>query len=622
MEKQFKIDKKHIIALFLIVSVLVVYWPVQHYEFVSYDDYTYIKSNRHIQDGWTGKSIRWAFTSADYDSWQPMTWLSWMLDYELYGLDPGGYHRTNLLLHIANSLLLFFILSSMTGAVWRCGFVAALFALHPLHVESVAWIAERKDVLSIFFGMLTFLAYLHYVKDRSVARYLLLLILFILGLMSKPMLVTLPFVLLLLDYWPLGRFAKPADDGFDQEGSLPRQNGKTRETVLFLFLEKTPLLLFSIISSFVTYFTQQHYGAMAAAESWPLATRLANAIVAYLIYIEKIVWPWPLAVFYPHPGSQPVWAIALSLLLLTAISVYVFVRRRAYAYLFTGWFWYIGTLVPVIGIVQVGEQAIADRYTYLPSIGLFMLLAWGLYGFAKGSSPRTRISALLGSGMILVFMLLSRQQVPYWQNSAALFDHALQVTTDNYVAHNNFGNILLEQGKLDEALIHFRKAAALKPENARFHRNIGLVLLRQGKSGEAAEAFLKAIRLDPRYGQAYFSLGDVYFSQRRFMEAAEQYEKTLHWQPDHAEAHNNLSMILMQNGQTAAAVRHCAAAIRVKPDFAEAWNNMGVALAYQGQLPLAVEHFENALNLKPDYVGARNNRDAVLKKMHAAGASE
>jgi protein O-mannosyl-transferase len=550
-----------IACLFLCAINLIVFWNVQHCGFV-YDDSFYVAKNTHLATGLTIDSIKWAFTSIDGGSYHPLTWLSWMGDYALYGLHAGGYHWTNLLLHIGNTLLLFLFLRRATGDVLRSGFVAALFAIHPLHVESVAWIAERKDTLSTFFWMLTMGAYLSYTENPSWRRYLPVTLFFVLGLMAKPMLVTLPFVLLLLDYWPLKRITF----------SLPQGLSMT------LIREKMPLILISIIFSAVTLYTQKEAGALLPIETLPLTSRIMNALVSCTTYIEKMFWPEGLSVFYPYRRIfMP--EVFLSVLLLAVISYLAFRRRRSQPYLAVGWLWYLGTLVPVIGLVQVGMQAMADRYTYVPMIGLFIMIAWGGADYFQ-NRPRGKI--LLAACALFVIAGLaatSWAQIAYWQNSVTLFANALRNSPHNHLAHSNLGVALKEQGDYLGALDHFQEAIRIRPNYAIAHDNMGSTYILQGRFVEGIRHLREAFRLDPKNLRIRRNLADALIINKAYGEAAELYRGLLTSEHDNAELYNNL----------------------------------GVALAGQGSIKEAMTCFEESLKIRPDYSQARENKDIVKK---------
>jgi len=448
-----------LLGLFLMILTFATFEQVRTYDFINYDDNRYITENQHVQSGLTLEGVTWAFTTTHAANWHPLTWLSHMLDCQLYGLNPSGHHLTNLVFHIASTLLLFLVLERMTGALWRSAFVAALFALHPLHVESVAWAAERKDVLSTFFWMLTMWTYVHYVERPGFNRYLLVLLSFVLGLLSKPMLVTLPFVLLLVDYWPLGRFQFGRLSG-DRRSHTPKSSdtGDQKSIVLRLIREKVPFFVLCAISSILTIFAQQKIGALGSLESYTLGSRIANASVSYVRYIEKMVWPRHLAVLYPYQQMLPIWKVLGSGLLLVGVSVLVIRAVRKHPYLGVGWFWYLGTLIPVIGLVQVGKQAMADRYTYVPLIGLFVMIAWGVPDLLAGWRFRKVVLSISTGLLLSLLMIVTNLQVKHWQNDITLFEHTLAATSNNFIIHYNLGVAFDRQGKTQEAIAHFAEA--------------------------------------------------------------------------------------------------------------------------------------------------------------------
>ena len=513
---------KLIICLFLIAASLSVYWQIRDHDFIDYDDESYVTKNLHVRTGLTRESVIWAFTTDHEANWHPLTWLSHMADCELYGLNPMGHHWTSLQIHLTNTLLLFFILQYMTGALWRSAFVAALFALHPLHVESVAWVAERKDVLSTFFGLLTILSYCFYVKQPNKYKYLVIILFLSLGLMAKPMLVTLPFLLLLLDFWPLGRFRFA--------------------TVSRLVLEKVPLFVLSAVSSFVTYFVQQHGGAVTSLEVLPLKIRIANALISYLSYIGKMIWPCGLAVFYPYAKWLPGQAI-VSGLVIVCLSVLVIRSARRFPYLATGWLWYLGALVPVIGLVQIGSQSMADRYTYIPLVGLFVVVAWGIPDILMQYRIKRVALPILYSTVLAFFMICTWFQVRHWQNSMTLFTHTLKVTHNNSPAHYSLGYALAQQGKLDEAIVHYSRALQIDPKYIKVHNNLGNTLARQGNVKGALSHYYEALRIDPNYAGVYFNIGKIFFNQGKIRKAIVNYREAIRINPNMTQALYNLSWI-------------------------------------------------------------------------------
>jgi protein O-mannosyl-transferase len=594
--------QKLLIGLLLCVVTGLAWWPVTRCGFVALDDAAYVTANPPVQAGLTARGVAWAFSSAHSANWHPMTWLSHMLDVQLYAMRPTGHHLTNLLLHLACTLLLFLLFERLTAAPWRSALVAALFALHPLHVESVAWISERKDVLSGFFFLLTLWAYVQYATrdqwraettpKRTLDRtsniqhptssaqgrtpgilrpgsiphppssifYLLSLGLFALGLMSKPMLVTLPFVLLLLDYWPLQRF-RPST--LNPQPSTPGR----------LLLEKLPFFFLSAASCAVTFLAQRSGGAVMPAAALPLSERVANALVSYVRYIGKLLWPADLACFYPRPDRWPDWPVAAAALVLLGITVLLWRWRARHRYLMVGWLWFLGMLVPVIGLVQVGEQAIADRYTYLPSIGLFVVAAWGLGDLA---SRWPRLKPLLATGSFLALgacLVVTQRQVPHWRNSQALFRHALAVTGDNPWVHCLLADALAEAGNVAEAEAHCREAMRLKPGFPEIQVLYAKVLAKGRDFQEAATVLSEVVRQNPTDPVAQHALGSV----------------------------------LSQKGDTAQAVEHLRQALRLKPDYAEARFSLASALVQQGDLAGAVDEYRQGLQQQPDNPEALNN---------------
>jgi len=494
----FDMRSNFIVSLFLTIATLAVYWQAGNHEFINYDDITYVTGNPHLQAGFSPEGIIWAFTSGYAGNWHPLTWISHILDIQLYGMDPGRHHLTNVLFHIGNTLLLFLVFRRMTGALWCSAFIAALFALHPLHVESVAWIAERKDVLSTFFWMLTMGAYAWYVERRGFLRYLLVLLFFILGLMAKPMLVTLPFVLLLLDYWPLSRFQFG-----HQNGNIVIQR---KSVVIRLICEKIPLFALAAASCIVTLFAQQSGGAVCSFSAFPINIRIANALVSYVGYIVKMLWPHQLAVLYPYPGMLPWIQVIGACLLLVFISILAFMALKRCPWLIVGWVWYIVTLVPVIGLVQVGSQAMADRYTYVPLIGIFIMIAFGVPELMSGWRYRKIGLSTMAVACLLVLMATTWFQVRYWANSVTLFERALAVTENNYVLHSNLGVTLFSKGKVDEAIDHFHDAMRINPRYAKAHNNLGTALIHKGKVKKAIAHFREALRIRPGYSDAHDNL--------------------------------------------------------------------------------------------------------------------
>lgn len=536
------------ICALLSLLVLAVFLQAGSFSFTVYDDDQYLTGNPRVQSGLSAEGVAWAFTTTHAANWHPLTWLSHMLDVELFGMDPGAHHRVNVAFHAANTLLLFLVLLRMTAAPGRSAFVAALFAVHPLHVESVAWVAERKDLLCAFFWFLALGAYARYAARPVLKRYLPVLLLFALALLSKPMAVTLPFVFLLLDFWPLRRASSSAG-------------------ILRLLPEKIPLFALTAASCAVTLVAQQQGGALAPLRALAPGVRLAHALVAYAAYLGKTLWPASLAVFYPHPGiAPPAWKVAGAILLLAALSALAVWRRDRSPWILTGWLWFLGTLVPVIGLVQVGEQAIADRYTYLPLVGIFLALAWELPEIARRCNLPGRA---LQAGAVLVLLPLavaSWVQTGYWKNGETLFQHALEVTENNWMAQGNLGWTLTEQGRLAEAIPHYVEALQTHPAFAPAHNNLGVTLGRLGRFGEAEAQFRQALLLAPRFADAHTNLGVVLRQRGAVDEAISQYREALRIRPDAAIAHFNLGNALAQQGKVEEAVRHYLEALKHRPD--------------------------------------------------------
>lgn len=512
----------------LAVATWAVFGQTLHYDFVNYDDPSYVYQNARIASGINVANIAWAFSHVHSENWHPLTTITHMLDCQLHGLNAGWHHFTNVLLHVIAVVLLFVALQQMTGALWGSAFVSAVFAVHPLHVESVVWIAERKDVLSGVFFMLTLLAYLHYTRAPSIGRYLTVALVFVLGLMSKPMLVTLPFVLLLLDFWPLSR--------------LEARKSDTRRQLLRLVLEKIPLITLSAVSSMVTFLAQR--GAIGWTEQLPMSERLSNAMVAYVVYIRQMFWPAGLAVFYPHPENRlPGWEISLALFILVGITLAAFLLRKTAPYLVTGWLWYLGMLVPVIGLVQVGWQGHADRYTYLPQIGLYIAVTWAVSDLTRSWRFQRTI---LGAAAVLALGGLSWcawLQTSYWRDSESLFTHALAVTRNNDVALNNLGIIFLDKGQLDEAISKLQAAVDLRPENAPAHDNLAKALLKKGQVSDAMIHYRKFLELEPANVEARNTLGTALIQQGHVREAIQQWQEALATQPENGNAASNLAWV-------------------------------------------------------------------------------
>ncbi|MDF1591310.1 MAG: tetratricopeptide repeat protein [Desulfobacterales bacterium] len=587
------------VCLLLVVATLSVYWPVKDFEFVNFDDPLYVADNRYVQKGLTLETVRWSFTDATRKTnyWVPLTWLSILLDYELYGMNAGGYHLTNVFFHVLNTLLVFIVFRRLTGALWQSAFVAALFALHPLHVESVAWVTERKDVLSTFFWLLTLLSYGGYVGRPGAGRYLLALLLFILGMMSKPMLVTLPFVLLLLDYWPLGRLGSG--------GVLA--NLARPATVLKLIWEKGPFFIIIAIAGVATFLTQQEAGAVKSLAAIPLEVRITNVLVAYVSYIGKMFWPARLSFLYPHPGALPAWQWSGALLILGAITYAAFRFAKERLYLAVGWLWYLGTLFPVSGLIVIGPHAMADRYTYVPLIGLYMMMAWGVAGAVARWRYKTMGLALTAAVTLAFFAGAAGKQVRYWQNSMTLMEHALDVNADNTAAHINLGIALGSKGRTADAIRHYREALRIDPNYVDAYNNLGVVLDNQGKTADAIRHYREALRIDPNYAKAHNNLGNALLREGKTEEAIMHYLKTVQIDSGYKAAYYNLGNVFFAQGNFDEAINHYLVALRIDPTYAEAHNNLGSALAKENRIDEAIVHYQKALAIAPAYIDAVKN---------------
>ncbi len=570
----------------LAVSTLLVFWQVRSFDFINYDDNVYVSENQHVLNGLTQDGIIWAFTTGCTANWHPITWLCLMLDCQLFGTNAGWIHFVNLLFHLANTLLLFAVLKKLTGSLWPSAFVAAAFALHPMHVESVTWISERKDVLSTLFWLLTMLAYLAYVRRRGAFRYALTLVLFSLGLMAKPMLVTLPFVLLLLDYWPLDRFAA-------SQAVKAAAIAERRRILYRIIIEKIPFLALAAVSSVITFIVQKGSGAMPDINTLSLQSRVANVFLSYTRYIGKMFWPQNLAVFYPRDiESFSFRQIAMCAILLLGILVFVIRFWRKEKYLFVGWFWFVGTLIPVIGLVQVGRQAYADRYTYISYIGLFIMIAWGLREiFSKW--PYRKIA--LGIAAAIVFTALgicTYKQVGYWKNSSTLFTHALEATQNNYIAHCNLGLAYSKLGRHQDAIEAFKQAIIIKPDDSDVQYTLGNAYGKLGRYQDAIEAFKQAIRIKPDYSDVYYNLGLTYGKLGCYQEATEAFKQAIRLKPDYSDVYYNLGLTYGKLGLQQDAIEFFKQAIRLKPDDAKTHYNLGNAYLLSGDKESALKEYE------------------------------
>lgn len=599
--------KKHIILIYLalILANFIAFEPARHNDFINFDDNVYVTDNSSIKNGITRDSVLWAFTTQHAGLWIPLTWLSLMLDHEIFGLNPLGFHLTNLLFHMANTLLLFVVLSRMTGSVWRSALVAAIFAIHPLRVESVVWITERKDMVSGFFFMLCLAFYIRYTEQRNMGRYFLVALTLFLGLMGKPMLATLPFILLLLDYWPLGvfQYGIPAEKINSSHIKSPHRK-VLGNSFLRLVAEKIPLFIISLAVGVVTVFAQNNEGAMSSLENLPAGFRFSNALISYVSYIGKMFYPSDLALLYPYPEEPyPLWMPIISFLILAGITGTVFYQARKRPYLLVGWLWYLGALIPVIGLTQAGEQAMADRFTYLPSIGLLIIIAWG--GHAVFSGWKHRKTALgLAAGILLAILLsTTRAQVRYWKNDFTLFEHTLSVTENNYLIHHNYGCSLAKDHLYDRAIAHLKESLRLKPQHLSTLRNLGNVLLVQGNAHETIRYYNELLREKKDWPDVYQGLGAAYSQTGQFDLAVTHYKESLRLNPGSIETLNNLAWILatcedekIRNPEEAVqyAEQACGLTHFERPRLLD---TLATAYAADGKFPKAVQHAEKAIQL-------------------------
>jgi len=639
------------LAGLLFFLVMAVFYPSFHNDFVNLDAHFYVYNNVQVQKGLTWNGVLWAFQTGCANNWHPLTWLSLMLDVQLFGTGPAGLHLTSVILHAVNTVLLFLLLRRLTGrspgenagapsppasTLWPSAFVAVVFAIHPLRVESVAWVSERKDVLSGLFFMLTLGAYLRYAREKPAPgsrrwspAYFLALLFFALGLMSKPMLVTVPFVLLLLDYWPLRRF----------EVSTPRR----------LALEKAPFLALSVASCVATVLAQRT--VIKPMIVFPLLLRFGNALISYVTYLVQLVWPENLAAFYPYRHDMPVWQFVGAGVLLLSITALAVLAARRFPCFLVGWLWYLGMLVPVIGLVQVGDQSHADRYTYLPQIGLYLVIVWAIRDLTRSWRWRRPVLGVAAFGVTAALAVCARNQIAFWRNSESLWGHTLACTTGNFFAHYNLGFALASQGQTDEAIEHYQQALAISPNSAKAHNNLGILLSQQGQAAEAIEHFQKAIELNPNIAETHNNLGILQVQQGRTAEAIGNFQAALKLDPTLAGAHFNLGLafaatgrpddaiaefeaglkltpgdaqalcylgnLLNKQGRFAEAAQPFQAALRVDLNNAVAHCGLGIALIQDGQLDEAINHLREAMRLKPDYAEAQTCLNTALSLKEA-----
>ena len=562
-----------LVVLILILLILAVYWPVQNYGFIDFDDNIYITENSHVQSGITLDGFYWAFSTKHFGLWNPLVWISFMIDYQFFGFNAGGYHWTNVIIHIFNTILLFFLFRNLTGAVWRSAFVAALFAIHPINVESVAWIAERKNVLSTFFWMLTMLFYVRYVKQPNWKRYLPVFICFALGLMSKPMLVTLPFVLLLIDYWPLNRAAIKTQDETNIAAAL--KAGK--EKLIFLILEKIPLFILSAVTIYIALYSAIHAPQSEKIIYISFMQRITNVIFSYVMYLKKLVWPGDLSIWYLYL-NVPIWQVFLSAVILIMVTILVCKYFKKYPYLPVGWFWYLGTLVPVIGIIQIADLTMADRYAYVPLIGIFIMIAWGAEQISSKAVYLKKIFMFAAVLIIALLTVAAHNQLKLWTNTVTLFENALKKDPHNYFAYHKIGREMAKNGDNEKALYYFDTALKIRPTLYPAYYYKGHVLLRMGKRDEAYKNFEKAFQVKINFAEAYHALGFLSFEDNNLDQAIEYFTKAIARKPDYIDAYNGLGVVLVKKGRIPEAIVQFQKALNIDPHDKNAQGNMRIAL--------------------------------------------
>ena len=572
-----KRTKSLIIYIILAAITFAVYWQVHQFDFINFDDDVYVTKNSHIQQGLTLEKVRWAFTTRYFGLWNPLVWISFMFDYQFHDLNAGSYHVTNLILHILSTLLLFWLFNRMTKSVWKSAFVAAFFALHPLHVESVAWVSERKDVLSAFFWMLTLCLYVYYAEKPALKSYMLVLFSFVFALMSKPMVITLPIIMILLDYWPLKRF-----------------DTKKGNILLWQLKEK---IIFLILSVLIVIINMYPSDIPFAGKHFPLSDRLANAPVSFVIYLEKTFWPHNMAIFYPFPDNIPVWQVLGASLLIITISIAVIMMAKRLPYLFVGWLWYAATIIPVIKFVQVGNDAMADRYHYLTSIGLAVMMAWGIPSLIKSDNDRKKILFPIGVATLVTLALLSWQQCGYWRNSITLFSHATQAVKDNYLAHTNLAIALAQEKNYYKAIYHHNKAISIGSYCLIDYENRGKAYAALNMHKLAIDDFNKVISSHPNYTYAYYNRGTSYGKLGHYQFALDDFNKAIRLKPDYVEAYNNRGIVLDKLGLYQNAIDDFNKAIRIKPDYADAYNSRAFLYLNQGNTIAGCSNAKKACQL-------------------------
>jgi protein O-mannosyl-transferase len=604
MKEKISLQVDFIICILFVLLTVSAYRHLESNEFLFFDDDMYITENQHLRQGVTVDSIGWAFKSFYLSYWHPLTWISHMMDYQLFGFDPAKHHLVNLSFHVLNTLLLFAALRTTTGAALRSAIVASLFALHPLNVESVAWVSERKTVLSAFFFMAAILAYVYYARKPALTKYLLVAIVFTLSLLSKPALVTFPFIMLLLDYWPLSRFAFSSSYPFSPEyGKIQRRF--SAQQIPFLVYEKLPLMLISGISVYISYFSASHLHKVVNTSAVSISLRIMNAAVSYVKYIIKTLWPSHLAVYYPFPKEIAVWqAIAAGLFLLGATFLSL-KNSKTKPYVTVGWFWFSGALVPFLGIIQAGAwPAMADRFMYIPMIGILIIMVWGFHDLIKKFYLGSVTACLCILTVLILFMFYTAQQVGLWRNGVPLFENALSIAGDNWYIYKNLGISYHHKGQLDHAGICYQKALSMKPDSAELHNNLGVVFLAKGEFKKAISYFQTSIHLDPDCESAYFNLGNALVKIGEMKNAESSFRKAIDLKPDYASAYFNLAGLLSDLGRYEQSLLFYHEYLKMRPRDDEAYYNMGDILITQGKTKEAIGYFIKAAQITSDFSNA------------------
>lgn len=590
-------NEERFFSLVLIISTLIIYFKVVYFDFVNFDDPCYVLLNDNVITGLSWKNLQWAFSSFHSSNWHPLTWVSHMTDVYFFDYNAAGHHITNVIFHIVNSLLIFFFFSKSTGYAWRSFIIAGLFALHPIHVESVAWISERKDVLSAFFWLLTMICHLNYIKTKELKYYLLSLLMFILGLLSKPMVVTLPFALMLLEIWPLNRIT------FEQRSETLKQ-------IKSSFLEKIPFFIFSSISCVITYLAQKDSGALMKIDALSFGYRVANTMISYLKYLGKIFWPENLAIQYPHPISNIDYALLIFSILIIFLMIFLSIKLiRTRPFLATGWFWFLGTLIPVIGLVQVGSQAMADRYTYIPALGIFFIVSF--YGI-EYKSKFTSWFVLVSSSVLVILSVSTWNQLDYWKNSKTLFSHSVECTGRNSVAHNLLGQALALEGDLNEGILHSKLSVELSPAFPEWHNNLGSLYAQNNMYKEAAVHFKEAVRLKPSYWYAHTNLGQLLAIEGNTKEAVHYLQKAEMYFEKNSYNHSLIGVAWAKAGDINKSIEHFRASLELRPNAPNVLNNLGKALLDKKDSENAKYYLKKALEISPNNPEIINNYGLVL----------